>query len=182
MRSFSLDKSLDTDDFYNAYYNREEANWDKIYENYDAAVDWPTCTFYKELMIKYPQAKVLLTTRSAESWYTSVVNTIATPRLDSEVPTKFHKMVSVVCAEGLLTDPAKTADKEKVKADFINHNNQVKEHVPTDRLLVLELGEGWERLCEFLGKEVPNVLYPSSNSTAAFKKARQARIEAAGLK
>ncbi|KAG2236332.1 hypothetical protein INT48_001396 [Thamnidium elegans] len=173
MRCFFMDPSLDTDDFYNAYHHRDEADWDKIYENYSAAVDWPTCTFYKDLMAKYPNAKVLLTTRTPESWYKSVTNTIASPEAIGEASPKFKKMVDSVCAGGLLSDPVRLADEEKIKAAFVDHINEVKAYVPADRLLVLELGEGWERLCKFLGKEVPNTPYPSSNSTEAFNKARK---------
>lgn len=45
-------------DFYNAYIDRKNAEWDKLYEKYDTAVDWPTVTFYKDLLQQYPDAKV----------------------------------------------------------------------------------------------------------------------------
>ncbi|KAI9244921.1 P-loop containing nucleoside triphosphate hydrolase protein [Helicostylum pulchrum] len=170
MKSFFADPTLDTDDFYDAYLHPDETDWDKLYENYSAGVDWPTCSFYKELMVKYPNAKVLLTTRTPESWYKSVVNTIASPTLLRTTSPKFRKMLDTVCVDGLLNDPVRLADKEKVMALFADHNNEVKAHVPADRLLVMELGEGWERLCKFLGKEVPNTPYPSSNSTEHFNK------------
>ncbi|KAG2236333.1 P-loop containing nucleoside triphosphate hydrolase protein [Thamnidium elegans] len=170
MKCFFADPSIDTDDFYNAYHHRDEADWDKIYENYSAAVDWPTCTFYKDLMAKYPNAKVLLTTRTPESWYKSVINTIASPTLVEKTTPKLRKMIDTVCIDGLFNDPVRLADEEKVKALFVDHINEVKAYVPADRLLVLELGEGWERLCKFLGKEVPNTPYPSSNSTEEFNK------------
>src|SRR3979411_1012948 len=35
----------------------------KLMAGYQAAVDWPTCAFYEELMQAYPDAKVLLTVR-----------------------------------------------------------------------------------------------------------------------
>jgi hypothetical protein len=40
--------------------------------------------------------------------------------------------------------------------------------------LIYEVGEGWERLCKFLGVPVPAEPYPSENSTADF----QARVRA----
>ncbi|GAA5813073.1 hypothetical protein MFLAVUS_006540 [Mucor flavus] len=182
MKSFFADPSLDTDDFYNAYRHRDEADWDKLYENYSAAVDWPTCTFYKDLMVKYPNAKVLLTTRTPESWYKSVINTIASPTLIEKTTPKLRKMIDTVCIDGLFNDPVRLADKEKVEALFTDHINEVKAYVPADRLLVLELGEGWERLCKFLGKEVPDTPYPSSNSTEEFKKIIQEKNSVALLK
>lgn len=173
MKSFFLDPTTDTDDFYNAYHHRDEADWDKIYENYSAAVDWPTATFYKDLMVKYPDAKVLLTVRSADSWYKSMKNTVASglndePKQNDPKMQKFFKMVRNVCGEGKIMNPTSFADEEAIKKLFLEHNEEVKRHVPADRLLVLELGEGWNRLCTFLGKDVPDTPYPSANSTEEF--------------
>lgn len=166
-----MDPTLDTDDFLNAFHHREEADWDKIYENYSAAVDWPSCTFYQDLMVKYPEAKVILTVRSADSWYKSVKNTIhiSGPPSTGQKHDKFKKMVHDVCADGVIVDPVKFANEEAVKLSFLQHNEEVKQFVPKERLLVLELGEGWERLCEFLGKDIPTVPYPNSNSTEEFR-------------
>ncbi|CAO3630924.1 unnamed protein product [Mucor hiemalis] len=174
MKAFFMDPTLNTDDFLDAYNNRDEADWDKLYKNYSAGVDWPTSTFYKELMIKYPDAKVILTVRSADSWYKSVKNTIhiaaTAPTPEDPKLQKFKKMVYNVCVDGTIMDPVKFADEEAIKTSFINHNEEVKHLVPSDKLLVMELGEGWDRLCEFLGKDVPDIPYPSSNSTEEFKR------------
>ena len=35
---------------------------------------------------------------------------------------------------------------------FVAHNEEVKRIVPAERLLVWEVSEGWEPLCEFLGR------------------------------
>lgn len=60
--------------FARAYNNPKHSkqDWEDLYKGFNAAVDWPTCSFYKELMKAYPDAKVILTTRSAESWYRSM--------------------------------------------------------------------------------------------------------------
>ena len=46
------------------------------FEGYRAAVDWPACAFWRELAEAFPDAKVVLTTRDAESWYESYHATI----------------------------------------------------------------------------------------------------------
>eukprot|EP00088_Acartia_fossae_P055729 TRINITY_DN6473_c0_g1_i9.p2 TRINITY_DN6473_c0_g1~~TRINITY_DN6473_c0_g1_i9.p2 ORF type:complete len:109 (+),score=24.92 TRINITY_DN6473_c0_g1_i9:548-874(+) len=44
------------------------------------------------------------------------------------------------------------------------HNAAVKHIVPRDQLLIYKVGEGWERLCAFLGHPVPeNVPFPKEN-------------------
>jgi hypothetical protein len=50
--------------------------WDEIFDGYTAAVDWPACQFYRELMQRYPDAKVILTVRDSEKWYQSIINTV----------------------------------------------------------------------------------------------------------
>lgn len=47
------------------------------------------------------------------------------------------------------------------------HNDLVRRLVPSDRLLVLNLGDGWEPLCRFLGKPIPNEPFPRVNDAAA---------------
>ena len=53
-------------------------DWDALYANYDATVDFPCYPWYKEHMKRYPEAKVILTVRDFESWYKSVTNTVLT--------------------------------------------------------------------------------------------------------
>lgn len=173
MKSFFTDPTLNMDDFYNAYDNPEEANWEKMYENYNAGVDWPTTSYYKHLMVKYPDAKFILTVRSAESWYTSVKNTVHP--VNQKKPTddpkfqQFKRMVRKVTDHTGVIDPVTFADEEAIKQGFLDHNEEVKRLIPADQLIVLELGEGWERLCKFLGKEVPDMPYPKANSTEEFR-------------
>lgn len=40
--------------------------------------------------------------------------------------------------------------------------------VPKERLLVFEVGEGWERLCQFLDVPVPEGPFPRVNESKAF--------------
>jgi Sulfotransferase domain len=41
--------------------------------------------------------------------------------------------------------------------------------VPSERLLTYELGSGWEPLCKFLGRDVPNVPFPHLNESKEFE-------------
>jgi hypothetical protein len=41
--------------------------------------------------------------------------------------------------------------------------SKVREAVPKERRLEYSLGDGWEPLCEFLGKDVPDVEFPRVN-------------------
>lgn len=176
IKCFYENPNLSVTDFYQAALNQEEADWDHVYRGFDAVVDWTGSAFYKSLLAKYPDAKVLLTVRSADSWYKSVGNTMTRAQVelatdDPENPVyHLHRLVGLVALDGYAWDPVKFADEERTKKLFNDHIEEVKRVVPADQLLILELGEGWDRLCHFLGKDVPDVPYPSVNSTADFEK------------
>ena len=57
---------------------KKRDQWRDFFENrgYRGAVDFPVALFYKEIMAAYPEAKVILTQRSPETWYRSVKETI----------------------------------------------------------------------------------------------------------
>ena len=62
-------------------------DWEELFADYNAVVDWPACTFYQQLMQAYPEAKVLLTVRDPQSWYESTKNTIyQVSRMSPELP------------------------------------------------------------------------------------------------
>ena len=42
--------------------------------------------------------------------------------------------------------------------------------IPPERLLIHDAKNGWEPLCEFLGKPVPDTPYPRSNDAAKAKR------------
>ena len=62
-------------------------DWDALFREYQAAVDWPAAAFYAPLLERYPDARVILTVRDAERWYDSARNTIyAISRLTMSPP------------------------------------------------------------------------------------------------
>ncbi|KAK4971766.1 hypothetical protein LTR42_007494 [Elasticomyces elasticus] len=54
---------------------------------------------------------------------------------------------------------------DKSRDVYRAHNKAVREKVPREQLLVYELGSGWEPLCAFLDKPVPDVPFPRVNET-----------------
>ena len=58
----------------------EPVDWPALFTGYQAIVDFPGCHFYRKLLDQYPQAKVILTTRDPDKWYTSALETILRPK------------------------------------------------------------------------------------------------------
>lgn len=54
------------------------------------------------------------------------------------------------------------------RSTYRAHYDFVRKSVPKERLLDYELGSGWEPLCKFLGKEVPDCEFPRLNESKEF--------------
>ncbi|WP_166173975.1 sulfotransferase family protein [Rubrobacter tropicus] len=162
----------------------EPVDWDGFLGDYEAAVDWPACTFYEELMERYPDAKVLLSVRDPDRWYESVCNTIyELSRLTVISPLSrptFRLVGLFVPAIGKVsrmnnrliwedTFDGKFEDREYAKAIFERHNADVRRRVSPEKLLVYEVKDGWDPLCDFLGVEVPGKPFPRLNDTAEMR-------------
>ncbi len=53
-----------------------QPDWDAAFDGFESAVDYPGCTYWRELADKYPDAKIILSVRNPESWFHSVNTTI----------------------------------------------------------------------------------------------------------
>ena len=139
-------------------------------KGYKAQVDWPGCHFWRELIEAFPDAKVVLSLRDPEAWYTSISNTIfkalQMPPPDDPVRAKQGQMAREIVLHQ--TFDGRVEDKDHCIAVYNAHNEAVKAEVPADKLLVYEVGSGWEPLCDFLGVPVPEEDYPRTNSTEEF--------------
>jgi hypothetical protein len=149
----------------------EAVDWDALFAGYRAGVDWPICHFWREMSVQYPQAKFILTERDAESWYASISKTIFETlhrEADASDPARREqrKMIDYLIAEK--TFP-KGLDKDHAIAVYKRHNQEVKDTLPSSRLLVFDAPQGWAPLCEFLNVPVPAAPFPKTNSTEEFR-------------
>lgn len=113
------------------------------------------------------QARVILTWRTAESWWTSFEKTIL-PGILSFTETEATPKSSELIGPRVFHD--RPDDRAHCIAVYEANVAAVKEQVPADRLLVHKLGDGWEPLCEHLSVPLPGITYPNSNSTSMFQK------------
>jgi sulfotransferase family protein len=140
---------------------------DAATEGCRSTVDWPGAYFWRELVERNPEAKVLLTVRDPEAWYESMSKTIflAARRTTGMPPAR--QMSQAIVLEGTFKN--RWADRDFVISVFEEHNRAVRREVPADRLLEFEVRQGWAPLCEFLGVPAPEADFPRLNDTAAFQ-------------
>lgn len=158
-----------------------DAPWEEIFDGFEATVDWPGSFFYGELAELYPDAKVLLGVRNGDSWarsmratiwgvlygdilirYLSSARTLVDPKWRD-----FIEMVKEMWERSGLMSGEITSD-EWMSSAMHRYHEEVQRTVPSDRLLVWSVTDGWEPLCEFLDVPVPDVPFPHLNDADEF--------------
>jgi hypothetical protein len=143
-----------------------------VFDDFQATVDWPAVHYWRELVERYADAKVVLSTRDPESWYESVSRTIygrLTTPVPVEAPEERHRhraMARKIVLEE--TFGGRFEDRIHALAVFQRHNEAVRATVDPSRLLVFNVKEGWVPLCRFLDVPIPDEPFPRINDTASF--------------
>lgn len=145
----------------------EQVDWEEVFAGYRSTVDWPACTYWRELMQQWPQAKVILSVRDPQRWHQSVLNTIFS---DSHVarfegPDADPDFRAMVRRLNQQTFDNRSQEAGHAIAVYQAHNEAVIREVPPGKLLVFNPAEGWEPLCRFLEVPVPDEAFPRVNST-----------------
>lgn len=154
-------------------------DWEEVFSNYTASVDNPACCVWRELMVAYPDAKVLLTLhpKGPDAWYDSTIDTIYFTEnrwqfkvLEIFTPfgRKFGDMSRKLIWQRMLKGTMD--DRSRAIAQYLKHIEDVKSAVPAGRLLIFTVDQGWEPLCKFLGAPVPDTPFPNVNDRAEIKK------------
>lgn len=129
---------------------------------YQCVTDVIPLFFWKELIDAYPKSKAILTVREPGSWRQSTISTVGrnpvwNRRLDWARDIAFN-----VFTRKFLGNAGYREDWDQ---KYLDHNKEVQEYFAAncpERLLVMDIcgGDGWEKLCPFLGREIPNVPFP----------------------
>jgi hypothetical protein len=159
-------------DFWLAIARRETVDWHEVFANFRAAVDWPSCNYWRELAAAFPDAKVIHTTRPEDEWWRSFSRTIAEslrdqPPTDDPARLKMREMTTTIIDRDVFA--GRMDDKAAALAAFRRREAEVRAAIPASRLLILQATDGWDRLCPFLGVPVPDCPYPLTNTTEDFQ-------------
>lgn len=154
-------------------------DWSRAFARYRATVDNPGACVWRELIAANPNAKVLLTLhpKGPEAWYRSTIQTIYA--LHSRWQLRLlRRMIPKLAKMGEMTDRliwsrfhrSTMDDPAAAMARYEEHQREVEDTVPPERLLVFRASDGWEPLCRFLEVPVPDGPFPRTNDSATFRK------------
>ena len=151
-------------------------DWNSVFSDFQAVVDWPAAAYYSELLKTFPDAKVVFSYRHPGDWYQSVSETIF--NVTSSIPTWIRFLFPHAERLALMIEKTvwqnelggKFQDREHALHFFEQRLKQVKASVPRENLLVHAAADGWEPLCAFLKVGVPTIPYPRLNESAKIKR------------
>eukprot|EP01084_Bolivina_argentea_P279789 478372_1 len=151
-------------------------------------MDVPVVFIWDKIFAQYPKSKVIVVVRDdLDRWvisYQIILNSVAylygfpvkyimkfVPFFSAEVLfhfkywNKYHNGdVSKFCEAN--NEEIKKMLKDKLK----KHIEKVKRIVPPNQLLIFKVSDGWNPLCEFLQKPIPDKPFPRINSAEVLKK------------
>lgn len=158
------------------YARTGEANWDEIFSGFGSGVDFPVSCVWEGLAAYYPDAKIVLSIRDPQAWWTSTETTIYPTRTMfprwlmrlAPVTGRWVEMVDRLVWDGIFD--GRFADRDHAVAVFERHLANVEATCPRDRLLVFDVAEGWEPLCSFLDVPIPDRPFPRLNDARTLQR------------
>ena len=135
-------------------------NWSKFLNDYDATLDAPAAYFWPELSSAFPDALVLLSVRSEDSWWHSASQTVM--KTKGLVSPAWDAMNDAIREARFSTSGL---DKDSMIRGFNDHNENVRKGVDSSRLLEWTIGDGWEPICKALDLPIPDEPFPHTTST-----------------
>ena len=142
----------------------------RVYQNADVCIDIPGNFFYEEILEAFPGCKVILSIRDEDSWLESLVRQLDSSNgLRSTITSRKMDYVydSFLTAAGGSINPKSTY---VIRKRCRIHNHRVKSIVPSNKLLVYNVKQGWKPLCDFLECKVPTIAFPHENIKAGITK------------
>jgi hypothetical protein len=138
-------------------------DWNKVFDGFTSAVDWPTSMFWREVSEVYPEAIIVLSVRdSADTWMESLEATVLPVARMARAPDWNG-------GRGLLTLFERFAGREHwddpktLKIAYERHNRDVRTTIPRFRLVEWQPTDGWSPICNALEMPVPDSPFQWTN-------------------
>ena len=138
----------------------------KQIETHKAAVDGAVAVGYRYLDAMFPDSKFIFTDRDWYDWDKSIESFF---KINVNVISELHdgKVLDLTDKVNMALYNATTYQESFMQA-FRDHKSGIKKWFKErkDDLLTINIckGDGWGKLCPFLGCDIPNIEFPKSNS------------------
>lgn len=128
---------------------------------HDALTDTPIPSFYRQLDAKFPGSKFILTVRERAAWLQSCRKQF-NERSAAAQSEAHRRLFEDLYGTNLFEEQRFAEGYERFVAGVAEYFR----HRPAD-LLVLDVtaSDGWDKLCPFVGRPVPDMPFPKANVT-----------------
>ncbi len=132
----------------------------RLYDDVDAVLDIPAACFYDELLEAYRGCKCILTVRVEDEWWKSIER-----HFNLKTPVESPEKQPFKWALRNYVYGSATAKEYLFRKRYREHNDRVTARIPASQLLIMDIaaGDGWEKLCPFLEREIPAMPFPHLN-------------------
>ena len=127
-------------------------------EQCDGVIDSQMIPFYPQFDEEYPGSKFSYTYREVEDWIASMAHKATPGKRDITGTSQQFTRISIYGA----IQYSESVYRHRHRTHHLSVMDYFKDK---DNLLVLRVceGEGWEKLCPFLGVDIPDVKFPFKN-------------------
>ena len=132
----------------------------RVYDDVDVVLDIPAACFYDELLMAYPGCRCILTMRSEDDWWKSIES-----HFNSKTPVESPEKHPFKWALRHFVYGSATAKEFLFRKRYREHNDRVIAKIPGSQLLIMDIaaGDGWEKLCPFVERDIPPMPFPHQN-------------------
>jgi len=180
MHMFEVHKDIDRNlnELFNDDINDKDFRIFFVKYNYVAGTDLPFILKYQQAMRVFPDALVLLTVREPEGWVRSMKNTICeSERVHLRFPyviyhwifPSLRRITSYLYSDATFMEIIDSINRGQGLEFYNKYVEEIKATVPSERLLVFNVKEGWKPLCEALKLPVPKQPFPNVNDSKEFQ-------------
>ncbi len=140
-----------------------QVRWPDVYRDFVAAVDWPTSLLWDEISAAFPDAVVVLSSRtSPQEWWESMDATVlpVARRMLADDHDGGYGLVNLLIR---FTGSSRWDDPDLLMAAYQRQLDEVRATVPAERLVDWQARDGWGPLCAGLGLPEPAEPFPWRN-------------------
>ncbi len=151
---------------YRSHFLLIDDDLDAILTQFDAITHLPLVEKYQDLDQRFPGSKFILSIREKEDWLASCEYRIG---MAVNVSNKTRELLQRIYG-------TETFDRKRFSETYDNYHEEVQQYFRgrKDALMIFDLcgGDGFAKLCPFLGKEIPAVafLFNQENSRSHLEK------------
>jgi hypothetical protein len=134
-----------------------------ILDNCDGITDLTVVPYYAQLDSLFPNSKFILTIRNKEDWLASMKNHWA-EKVDDKTKPEYELKMNIRYFLRAAVYGCQRYSFDRLSYVYDLHYRNVLEYFRNkkDSLLIIDInnGDGWEKLCPFLGLEIPQIEFP----------------------